>query len=281
MADVLFVCVREDVAQAEALAEMFHAVGFSIGDSAFNMHAHGACVVIWTPAAVRSRAFRIAAERALRAPNTVLATLGPPPTPFERTTVPMFDLSGWGGDRDDALLDPLFFFVERMVVAAREADLLVIERKGAMPVEAEFGDHEPEDDVALLEAPVAHVRRAPPREILVNRWDMGCRQVRQVQAMRAFAFVALIGGAALFTSLNLGANAGAHDAQRINAGVVSAPSTSKLGGVNFSDIVEAAPEDAAYDVIAPDLVETFGVAGVEPPSAESALRRDVPLRRAG
>lgn len=122
MADVLIVCVREDEPQAKSLADMFERAGFSVGGAPGNdaaLRSSGAAVVVWSQASIRSRPFLDAAQRVVSAEKAVLACLIEPPPGESVKDAPSFDLTGWSGDPDDPLLDPLFFSVDRMVNSAR------------------------------------------------------------------------------------------------------------------------------------------------------------------
>ena len=130
MADILFVCVRKDLAQADALADMFQAAGFSIGDlpeREADLRGAGAALLVWSEAASQSPPFNQAAARVLAAGRAVFATLDGRQPPAELGSAPLFDLSGWRGDADDSLLDPLFAAIDKMA-AERRAEL---ERWGA------------------------------------------------------------------------------------------------------------------------------------------------------
>jgi hypothetical protein len=118
VADVLFVFVRKDQGEAEALADMFDAAGFTIANNS-ESKAHGATVIIWSAAAIRSRAFLIAAQQAINHGDALIASLTTPPTRTEVGLTPTFNLSLWRRDTDDPLVDPLFFAVDRLVMAAR------------------------------------------------------------------------------------------------------------------------------------------------------------------
>lgn len=124
MADVLIVCVREDELQAKALADMFERAGFSVGGAPASdgaLRSTGAGVVVWSQASIRSRPFLDAAQRVIDANKAVVASLIDPPPPHTVNDAPAFALSGWSGDPDDAVLDPLFFAVDRMVASQRAA----------------------------------------------------------------------------------------------------------------------------------------------------------------
>ena len=122
MADVLIVCVREDKSQAKALADMFERAGFTVGGAPSNdaaLRSCGATVVMWSQAAIRSRPFLDASQRAVNAGKAILACLIDPPPADSVSNSPAFDLGDWDGDPEDPNLDPLFFAVDRMVATAR------------------------------------------------------------------------------------------------------------------------------------------------------------------
>src|SRR5262245_4231147 len=124
MADVLIVCVRDNAREADALADMFEAVGFIVGGAPGDekaLKASGAGIIIWSQASIRSRVFLEAAQSVIRAGKAVIASLIVAPPPSSVGFAPVFDLSRWNRDSDDVELDPLFFAVDRMVVAARAA----------------------------------------------------------------------------------------------------------------------------------------------------------------
>lgn len=124
MSDVLIVCVREDEAKAKALADMFRAAGFDIGNapaSSAEARQGGAGVIVWSQAAIRSRPFLDAAQRVIDAGKAAVACLIEPPPPSSIGYAESFDLSDWDGDPNDPALDPLFFTVDRLVNAARAA----------------------------------------------------------------------------------------------------------------------------------------------------------------
>lgn len=115
MSDVVFVCVREDVPRAEALAAIFDGGGFSIGDFQSDACAY-AHVVLWSEAASRCPAFGDALDRATSTGQAVIATFEKSATPDEEGA---FDLSDWDGGVDSELLDRLFDAVERKVATAQ------------------------------------------------------------------------------------------------------------------------------------------------------------------
>ena len=124
MADLAFVCVREDVRQTEALAAMFAAAGFSIGDAPRKdneIAGIGAAVIIWSDAAVRSRPFVQSAQLMMDAERAVIVSLvRPAPSYATVGDVRVFDLSRWRGDPDDHALDTLFFAVDHLVKEAQD-----------------------------------------------------------------------------------------------------------------------------------------------------------------
>ncbi len=124
MSDVFFVCVREDVALAEALAEMFDAAGFSVGSMPENseLAQSGAGILIWSRASCDRPSFLATAQLVLNSGKALFVNTGAPlPRVIEET--PNFDLSQWKGETQDAALDPLFFAVDQMVAQARDEAL--------------------------------------------------------------------------------------------------------------------------------------------------------------
>jgi len=132
MADVLFVFVREDAARAQALAALFAAADHEVGDGPVDnaaLELCGAGVVLWSRAAIGSKPFLAAAQRALDSGKGVVASLGQPPPAWVVGNAPTFDLSGWTGDPDDERLDPLFMAVDYRVASNRD------ELAGVQPLE--------------------------------------------------------------------------------------------------------------------------------------------------
>ncbi|MBL8531546.1 MAG: hypothetical protein JNK94_07420 [Hyphomonadaceae bacterium] len=122
MTDIAFICVREDVAEAEALADILDAAGYAVtaenNDAA--LLASTVQLVIWSRAALRSRAFVAAAERAINADAAVVACLDDPvATDLEGT--PCFDLRAWDGAPEAAVLDPLLATLDQRTMDARAA----------------------------------------------------------------------------------------------------------------------------------------------------------------
>jgi hypothetical protein len=184
MADILFVCVRKDLARADALADVFQAAGFSIGDlpeTEAELRAAGAGLLVWSEGASQSPPFNQAAARVLAAGRAVLATLDGCQAPAELGSAPLFDLSGWRGDADDSLLDPLFAAIDKMAAerraeleqwgaSARRRDTSVVldGRHGAVVHPAETGAFAESDPV-----PVALVKADRKRLQAAQGWRRG------------------------------------------------------------------------------------------------------------
>lgn len=119
MADIRLICVREDVALAEALAEAFDAAGYSIDETPSDpgLDAAGAGVLLWSQAAIKTPAFRNAAQGAIDSGKAVIANFTGSRLPPVVRTSPVFDLKGWDGDPDDPRLDALSHAVENLVSA--------------------------------------------------------------------------------------------------------------------------------------------------------------------
>lgn len=121
MADVLFVCVHRDVSEAEGLAEVFEAAGFSVDDATDDaaLRACSAVLIVMSDAALRVPAFREATERAVHVGKAVIASLmGDAVADVAR----VFDISEWNGGGDDPSIEPLLATVERMVRSAHATE---------------------------------------------------------------------------------------------------------------------------------------------------------------
>src|SRR5688572_9613655 len=97
MAEVIIVCVSDDLPQAEGLAEMFELGGFDVRDDVFNdvaLMRAAAGVLVLTPAALACERFRDAGQRVVEAGKGVLACLEPTRHCFD---APAFELFGWYG----------------------------------------------------------------------------------------------------------------------------------------------------------------------------------------
>jgi hypothetical protein len=285
MAGVVFVFVREDASEAEALAEAFDAAGFSITGKSLGDEA--LAVVIWSRKALRSRAFKDAAERALCSGRAVIASLTTPPPRESVFDAPVIDLSAWDGE-DDAALDPLFEAADEI---ARPAPSNVIVLP-ARPVyeDAEFVELAPQitscesERIRRMrrswEAPIpTHmlrpVREAPQEKLGAPSPRRDFRRLRvkeghpRVHAVLAFAVIALLGGGVI----------------AMNA--ANAPSSAPRAAVAKTQIVDAgavsftsASADAAgLDDVAPleatplfEPAPQVGRRGLEPPSARRIRR---------
>lgn len=280
MAGVVFVFVREDASEAEALAEAFDAAGFSITGN--NVGDNALAVVIWSRKALRSPAFRDAAERALRSGKAVVASLIAPPSRQTVFGAPVIDLSAWDGD-DDAALDPLFEAADQILRPAA-ANVIVLP---ARPVyeDAEFVEAAPRlastesERVKRMrrswEAPIPAEMLKPVRE--APREKLGAPSPRRdfrrlqivevhprVHAALAFAVITLLGGGVV--ALNVARTPAAPAVEIADAGAVSLMSAS----ADSAGLEDAAPlETPALFEPAPQA----GRRGLEPPSAR-------PIRRA-
>ncbi len=149
MADVIMLCVRHDIERAEALAEMFDDFGFSVSDKSDEegLRMCAAAAVVWSEAARGCAVFVEAAKRAMETRKAIVLNLSHAEAPEGARF--SFDLTGWNGDPDDESLDHLFFTLDRMVIAARQAKPDVAE---------------PAKDVVPVAAPMPRraVRAAPP-----------------------------------------------------------------------------------------------------------------------
>ena len=133
MADVVFVCVSDDMERAEALAEMFSSGGCSVHEGTLNNAAlclSGAAIVVWSPLAMKSKGFLTAAERAIEEGKAVFVCFCDPPAQI--ADVPCFDLRAWDGDPKHQMLDSLFFTVDRF--AASNRDDLAVEDSEGLPL---------------------------------------------------------------------------------------------------------------------------------------------------
>lgn len=122
MADVLMVCVREDVACAEQLADIFDARGLSIGDDR-DIEEGGVGLVLISPAALRCTAFIEAAERVLNAGEAIAVRVDTAINEDALGDVAVFDLSDWDGAEEDSVAQALVAEIERLRAAPVEAPL--------------------------------------------------------------------------------------------------------------------------------------------------------------
>jgi len=133
MADVVLLCVREDMDRAEALAQMFAAGGCSVHEGTLNNAAlclSGAAVVVWSKLAMKSRGFLTAAEKAIAEGKAVFAGFADPPAEIDE--VPWFDLRAWDGDPKSEMLNGIFFAVDHL--ATHNRDALAAEDSEGLPL---------------------------------------------------------------------------------------------------------------------------------------------------
>lgn len=122
MSDVYVAFVRDDQPFAEALAVALQGSGFTVSRSSSVVDAIGECaaiVVLWTPAAARSKLFVDAADRAFRSGKMVLARMGSDPLPPMFAGTEAHPLSRWTGDPESQDIDSIVFHVDRLVSRAR------------------------------------------------------------------------------------------------------------------------------------------------------------------
>lgn len=279
MAGVVFIFVRDDASEAETLAEAFEAAGYSVAGAA---HEDVLSVIIWSRAALRSGAFRDAAEIALRSGRTIIASLIASPT-HGALGAPVIDLSGWDG-YDEQSLAPLLNAADDL---ARSTQARVIQLP-ARPVyeDAEFSEAAPRAAVderqararQSWEAPLPTMMLRPAPEVAASpklgapspRRDFR-RLSQRKSASRAALVLAVIAvaGVGMFASML---------APRSIAHVVvgDAPSARPQSGVSLTSasvdaigLEDIAPvEPVRFGEPAPQL----GHRGVEPPSARTIRR---------
>ena len=104
MTDVIVICVRSDLANAEALGGVLHAQGLSVGDA--NVRDYGAALILWSEAAAESGAFLRAARKAVASGDAMIASLCVCDASRD-DDLPVFNISRWRGDPDDPTLEPL------------------------------------------------------------------------------------------------------------------------------------------------------------------------------
>ncbi len=122
MADVYVAFVRDDQSYAEALAVALQGSGFTVSRSASVVEAIdecGAIIVLWTPAAARSKLFVDAADRAHRSGKMVMARMGADPLPQMFAGVEAHSLARWSGDPESPEIDDIVFHVDRLVSRTR------------------------------------------------------------------------------------------------------------------------------------------------------------------
>lgn len=261
MDGVVFVFVREDASEAEALAEAFEAAGLAITGAGFESDA--LFVVIWSRKALRSPAFREVARRALLTRRCVVASFSAPPSAQDVDGAPVIDLSAWSGD-DDAGLDSLFEAVEALM-QPHVANVIVLPARPTYE-DAEFTELAPASDEdertrrarQSWEAPIPTKMLIPVREAPREKTGapfprhdfrrLGVKPRRgRAPATLAFAVIAML-GSGVFAM-----NALRHDAK-------------EPAGAGVSVALAAADADGLEDAAPPERAE-IGRAGLEPPSA--------------
>jgi hypothetical protein len=233
MTDVVLVCVRDDIERAEALAETFAAFGFSVSDRADDdgLRDCAAGVVVWSEAALASAVFVEAAQRAMESRKGVVLNLSHAQPPAGARF--SFDLTGWNGDPDDESLDRLFFTLDRMVIAARQAK------------PAGIGTAQKVEPVTAAMLPRA-VRAGP------------------APALRVMATSLVVIGAVLAAGIAIG---GGREYRAPAQAVVVRVPAEHGARATLADVV---PRGASYDLSAGPVEDVpVGHRGLEPPSAAS------------
>jgi hypothetical protein len=236
MADVVMVCVREDIERAEALAEMFDDFGFSVSDVADDetLRWCGAGVVVWTDAAKASVGLSAAVERVMASGKGVVLN-------FTNAVAPdgaalCFDMTAWNGDPDDVSLDRLFFALDRMMIVARASRPAGWRPPAAKPI-----------------AP-ASVAQLPARSA-------------PAPAFRALATALVVIGAVVATGIAIGGSR-----EQPSRGAVVRLPVEHQARVTLTDV---APVGVTYDLAASPVEDApVGRRGVEPPSAASVRRAE-------
>lgn len=273
MAGVAFVFVREDASDAETLAEALDVAGYSI--TATDETSAPLGVVLWSRAALRSDAFRAAAERALRSDNAIVASLAAPPEPARVLNATIVDLSAWDGE-DELALEPLIDAADALTRPARphvialppfayeDAEFTEAQPLGAASAHAERARRSWEAPIPLgMLTPVREEPREPKLGAPSPRRDF--RRIRPRERSRAPSALAFIGvaliGAGVF-------------AAAIQPPVAPPPQERVERSVGGMSLTSAAANSAELEDFAPieppSLFEPplqRGHAGVEPPSA--------------
>ncbi|MBL8547577.1 MAG: hypothetical protein JNL81_14015 [Hyphomonadaceae bacterium] len=277
MAGVVFIFVREDASDVEALAEAFDRAGYRItGSDGDDAALH---VVVWSRAAMLCAAFRAAAARVLRSPRAVVASLVTAPYPDLAQGAVVADISAWDGI-DEAGLAPLLEAVLDVVHPVRAN---VIALPGPVYTDAEFTEA-PLQLTHVVSVPRNRARAAwetpipagvprPVQADAVQAAKIGAPSPRRdfrrlkrlhynrAHAALAFALLALVGGTAVVLSAPSGVVAPAPRAEvelrRDGQGVSLASATAEAVGLD-----DSVPEAPAQ----------IGRRGVEPPSARTVRR---------
>lgn len=206
MADVLLVCMSDDAAPAEALAQRLEAEGHRIDGVRSLADAWGDCaagVVLWSPASVRSGAFLEVAHAFVSARKAVIVSIldGLEDVPESVDGAPFISLAKWDGDAEDPALDQVCDAVERLAAPSWRRWLSIDERQPDF-VDMYMAryrrppqDEQPIELVAPWREPSAEPQRnedlpAPPP---VRRRAAPKRDLRVLLASAAIAIAALSG----------------------------------------------------------------------------------------
>lgn len=279
MVGVVFVFVREDASDVDALADVFDRAGYSIEDDA----SDALSVVVWSRSAMRCNAFRAAIERAAQRGPVVVASLIATPPQDLASVAPVVDISAWDG-RSDASLDQLFYVVfdaihpvRANVIALPGPTLPIVAppqltNAATEPVSRKRTAWETPIPTKLLRPVHAEAVEPPPQPKLgapSPRRDfrrLATPSHGRAHAALAFAVVALVASA----GFALNALATTHAAPRAH---VSVTHELDMGGLSLASVsAEAVGLADAAPVEQPRLFEPgqqVGHAGLEPPSARS------------
>lgn len=253
MAGVVFVFVREDASEAETLADAFDAAGYSIAGS----DAADVCVVLWSRHAVRSPAFRDAAERVLRSGRAIVAGLVAPPPSAAVFDAHVVDLTGWDG-ADESALSALIEAAEA-IAHPIAADAIILPSRSVY-VDAEFTEAAAPLLLGSADAEQAEPKLGAPAPRRKFRRVGQRRAHKREYAALLFAVIALLGGGAFVASI--AANTASHfRAEQVRAEM--------SGGVSLSS---AQTDAIGLEDIAPEAQAPVGHRGVEPPSARTVHR---------
>jgi hypothetical protein len=256
MADVVFVFVREDESEAETLAEVFDAAGFSVGD---NIDDGALSILVWSRRALRCNAFHDAAASALSEGRAVIASLAAPPARERVFGAPVVDLSGWDG-QEEAPLNSLLEIADSMA-RARPANII------RLPAQPSYEDAEFSEPTSrrAWEAPIpTQMLREPKPGAHAPRRDfsrLGQRRSHTLaHAALAAALLALIGGAVVTARMLV---------PQPDA-VAAAPDRNPPAGVSLA-------EASAYAFLDPEPTPApLEAMPGEPPSAPAVVSRAPP-----
>ncbi|MEZ5970633.1 MAG: hypothetical protein R3C31_02340 [Hyphomonadaceae bacterium] len=267
MAGVVFVFVREDSSEVEALAEAFEDAGYSITSG----NRADLYVVVWSRSALRSEILRAAAQDVLRTGCAVVAALFAPPTRGEASGAPIIDLSQWDGVDLDALA-PLLEAADD-ILHPIEANVIVLPSRPAYE-DAEFTDaplliasnawEAPLPTAtprAVREPPAAAPKLGAPNPRRDFRRAGARRQQGRAYAALAFAVIAILGGGAFVASVATDAASYFNDAGQAKVEIG--------GGVSLTS---ATADAIGVEDLTPETPAQVGHRGVEPPSARTVRR---------